>query len=326
MKEKKMRSTSAILSFLMIFAWGPIGMAADYPQKPIRMIVPWSAGGGNDILARALQAPLEKIMGQRVLIDNIPAGTTKVGTMELMKAKPDGYTLILSTTESWFGYYYSGTFETKVVEQMVPLAIVASEPYGYVETRSDSSYKTWADVVKAAKENPGKLTCGSSGAGGMLEMIMNDISKASGIKTPRIVPFAGSGPSVVALLGGHTDLRVGQVSASRAMYSAGKTRGLAISTDKRLASHPDVPTFKELGIGGTIVLTRSIWGPPKLPANLVNTITKMIEKATKDAEFIKIVQDQLSQTVDYRPPQTTREYVVNFDKEFGPRLAETFEK
>jgi tripartite-type tricarboxylate transporter receptor subunit TctC len=107
MKMKKMRSTSAIVSFLMIFAWGPIGMAADYPQKPIRMIVPWSAGGGNDILARALQAPLEKIMGQRVLVDNIPAGTTKVGTMELMKAKPDGYTLILSTTESWFGYYYS---------------------------------------------------------------------------------------------------------------------------------------------------------------------------------------------------------------------------
>ncbi len=288
MKKIKMRSTSAILSFWMIFAWGPIGIAAGYPQKPIRMIVPWSAGGGNDILARALQAPLEKIIGQRVLIDNIPAGTTKVGTMELMKAKPDGYTLILSTTESWFGYYYSGTFETKVVEQMVPLAIVASEPYGYVETRSDSPYKTWADVVKAAKENPGKLTCGSSGAGGMLEMIMNDISKASGIKTPRIVPFAGSGPSVVALLGGHTDLRVGQVSASRAMYSAGKTRGLAISTDKRLASHPDVPTFKELGIGGTIVLTRSIWGPPKLHANLVNTITKMIEKATKDPEFIKM--------------------------------------
>ena len=215
---KKMRSTLAILGLLSFFAWGPIGMAADYPQRPIRMIVPWSAGGGNDVLARAFQPAFEKVLGQRMLIDNIPAGTTKVGTMELMKAKPDGYTLIISTTESWFGYYYSGTFETKVVEQMVPLGIVVSEPYGYVETRSESPYKTWADVVKAAKENPGKLTCGSSGAGGMLEMIMTDISKASGIKTPRIVPFAGAGPSVVALLGGHTDLRVGQVSASRAMY------------------------------------------------------------------------------------------------------------
>jgi tripartite-type tricarboxylate transporter receptor subunit TctC len=321
---KKIGSVIAIFCYLFVFTRVQIGMAADFPQKPIRMIVPWSQGGGNDVLARAFQPTFEKALGQRILIDNIPAGTTKVGTIELMKAKPDGYTLIISTTESWLGYYYSGTFETKVLDQMTPLGIVASEPYGYVETKIDSPYKTWADVVKAAKENPGKLTCGSSGSGGMLEMIMTDISKASGIKTPRIVPFAGSGPSVVALLGGHTDLRVGQVSASKAMYSAGKTRGLAISTDKRLESHPDVPTFKELGIGGTIVLTRSIWGPPNLPPNLVNTITKMIEKATKDAAFIKILYDQLSQTVDYRPPQTTREYVDNFDKEYGPRLAETF--
>ena len=160
----------------------------------------------------------------------------------------------------------------------------------------------------------------------MMEMILTDISKASGIKTPRIIPFAGSGPAVVALLGGHTDLRIGQASASRAMHSAGKTRGLAISADKRFWSHPDVPTFKELKIGGTIVLTRSIWGPPKLPANLADTIAKMIEKATKDPAFIKIAQDQLTMTVDYRPSQTTREYVENFDKEFGPRLAETFKK
>ena len=157
-------------------------------------------------------------------------------------------------------------------------------------------------------------------------MILSDISKASGIQMPRIVPFTGAGPSVVALLGGHTDLRIGQVSASRAMYSAGKVRGLAISNDKRLPSHPDVPTFKELGIGGTVLLTRSIWGPPQLPANLVNTITKMIEIATKDPTYIKITEDQLSQTVDYRPAHELRQYADNFDKEFGPGLAEAYKQ
>jgi tripartite-type tricarboxylate transporter receptor subunit TctC len=322
-----MKKTGCIFAFfclLSVYTGDTIGMAADYPQTPIRLIIPYAAGGGNDVLARAFQPAFEKALGQRVLIDNIPAGTTKVGTMELIKSKPDGYTLILSTTESWVGYYYSGTYETKTWEQMVPIAVVASEPYGYVETKIDSPYKTWADVVKAAKANPDKITCGSSGSGGMLEMIFADISKASGIKMPRIVPFAGAGPSVVALLGGHTDLRVGQVSASRAMHSAGKTRGLAISAEKRLESHPDVPTFKELGIGGTVVLTRSIWGPPNLPPNLVNTLTKMIEKSMKDPAFIKILEEKLSQTVDYRSPQTTREYIDNFNKEYGPRLAETF--
>ena len=108
---KKMGIKIVILGFLFLFPWGTIGMAADFPQKPIRMIIPWSAGGGNDVLCRAFQPAFEKVLGQRLLIDNIPAGTTKVGTMELMKAKPDGYTLLFSTTESWLAYYYSKTYD-----------------------------------------------------------------------------------------------------------------------------------------------------------------------------------------------------------------------
>jgi tripartite-type tricarboxylate transporter receptor subunit TctC len=321
---KKIVGVCAFFCFLSIFTGGAIVMAADYPQAPIRLIIPYGPGGGNDLLARAFVPALEKVIGQRVLIDNIAAGATKVGTMELIKAKPDGYTLILSTTESWVGYYYSGTYETKTWEQMTPIAMVTSEPYGYIETRSDSPYKTWADFVKAAKANPDKFTCGNPGAGGMTEMILADVSKASGIKTPRVVPFPGSGPALVALLGGHTDIRIGQVSASIGMIRAGKTRGLAISARERTDFVPDVPTFKELGIGGTIDLTRSIWGPPNLPPNLVNTITKAVEKAAKDKDFVKVAREQLTQLQDYRSPQTLKEYVTNFNKEYGPRLAEAF--
>ncbi|TRZ92183.1 tripartite tricarboxylate transporter substrate binding protein, partial [bacterium] len=184
-------------------------------------------------------------------------------------------------------------------------------------------FKTWADLVKAAKENPGKLSCGGPGAGGMMELIMNDITKASGVQT-RYVPFAGAGPSKIALLGGHVDFRVCQPTEAITMIQAGKSRGLAVSTDKRMESLPDVPTFKELGIGGTIDLTRSIWGPPKLPSNLVNTLTKAIEKATKDPAFIKVAQDQLLYTVDYRLPEKMRSELLNFDKDFGPKLAEMY--
>lgn len=309
--------------FLCLFSWGTIGMAADFPQKPIRMIIPWSAGGGNDVLCRAFQPAFEKVLGQRMLIDNIPAGTTKMGTMELLKSKPDGYTLIFSTTEAWMAYYYSKTFDFKAWEQMVPIGNVTTEPYGFVETRIESPLKTWADLVKAAKENPGKLSCGGPGAGGMMELIMNDITKAAGIKT-RYVPFAGAGPSKIALLGGHIDFRVCQPTEAITMIQAGKSRGLAVSTDKRMESIPDVPTFKELGIGGTINLTRSIWGPPKLSSDLVNTLTKMIEKATKDPEFVKVAQDQLLYTVDYRLPEKMRSELLNFDKDFGPKLAEMY--
>lgn len=320
---KKMGIRILILGFLFLLAWAPVGTAADYPQKPIRMIIPWSAGGGNDVLCRTFQPALEKVLGQKILIDNIPAGTTKVGTIELMKARPDGYTLIFSTTESWLAYYYSKTYDSKVWEQMVPIGNVTSEPYGFVEARIESPFKTWADLVKSAKENPGKLSCGGPGAGGMMELIMNEITKAAGVQT-RYVPFAGAGASKIALLGGHIDFRVCQPPEAITMIRAGKSRGLAVSTDKRMEALPDVPTFKELGIGGTIDLTRSIWGPPKLPSNLVNTLTKMIERAMKDPEFIKVAQDQLAYTVDYRPPEKVKAELKNFDKKFGAKLAEMY--
>ena len=112
---RKMRVTIFILGFLSIFLLGKIGMTADFPQKPIRMIIPWGAGGGNDVTYRAaVQPAFEKILGQRTIVENIGAGSTKVGTIELMKAKPDGYTLGFTSSESWFGYYYSKTFDTKV--------------------------------------------------------------------------------------------------------------------------------------------------------------------------------------------------------------------
>jgi tripartite-type tricarboxylate transporter receptor subunit TctC len=321
---KKARITIAFLVFLSVSSWAAIGIAADFPQKPIRMIIVYAAGGGTDVLCRAFQPAFEKILGQRILIENIPAGGTKVGTMELMKAKPDGYTLVFMSTQSWVGAYYAKTYDTKVWEQVVPIGNVTIEPLGFVEARTESPYKTWADLVKAAKASPGKLTCGGPGRG-MTETMHGIITKSVGINTP-YVPFAGAGPSKIALLGGHIDFRVCQPPEAITMIRAGKTRGLAISTDKRMAALPDVPTFKELGIGGTYYMDRGIWGPPNLPPDVQNALTKAIEKASKDPEFVKLAQDELLYTVKYKPPQQMREELRNFDKEFGPMLEEMYKE
>ena len=319
---RKMRITIFILGFLFLSSWGTIGLGADFPQKPIRMIIPWSAGGGSDVLCRAFQPAFEKELGQRILIENIPAGSTKMGTMELMKANPDGYTLLFSN-EAWIARYYAKVYDTKVWEQMVPVGNITSEPLAFIEVRAESPFKTWGDLVKAAKENPGKLSCGNPGVGSPLDLVFNEITEGGGIKI-RYVPFAGSGPSKIAMLGGHVDFRLCQPPEAIAMIRAGKSRGLGVSTDERMKALPDVPTFKELGLRGGDLYTiiRGVWGPPKLPSNLVNTITKMIEKATKDPAFIKIAQDEFIYTVDYRSPEQVRAFVLKFDKEFGPRLAE----
>lgn len=319
---RKAGITIFILGFLFLFPWGPIGMAADFPQRPIRMIIPWSAGGGSDVLCRAFQPAFEKELGQRILIENIPAGATKIGTMELIKAKPDGYTLLFSN-EAWIPRYYAKVYDTRVWEQMVPVGNVTSEPLAFIEVRAESPFKTWADLVKAAKENPGKLSCGNPGVGSPLDIVFKEITEKAGINV-RYVPFAGGGPTKIALLGGHIDFRLCQPPEAIAMIRAGKSRGLAVSTDQRMKALPDVPTFKELGLisGELYTLIRGVWGPPKLPSNLVGTITKKIEKATKDPTFIKIAQDEFIYTVDYRSPEQVRAFLVKFDKEFGPRLAE----
>ncbi len=324
MKKASSRMITALSVACVLGIWS-LGLAADYPDRPIRVIVPYAAGGGNDVLARAFQVPFEGTLGAKVVVENIPAGTTKMGTLEVLKAKPDGYTIVIMSDPGWVAYYYSGTYDEKVWDRLTPVANLTSEPYGFVEVRAESPFKTWADLVKAAKEKPGQLTCGGPGAGGMMELIMNTITQSAGIQT-RYVPFAGAGPSRVALLGGHTDFRVCQPTEAITMIRAGKTRGLAVSTDKRMGDLPDVPTFKELKIGPTITLTRSIWGPPKLPQKIVNTLTQAVEKATKDPKFIKTIQEDLLYTVEYRPPKKLYDALVNFDKDWGEQLKASYKK
>ncbi len=317
---KSIKVLAVILGVSFIVGLPTLGWVQEFPNKPIRMIIPYSAGGGTDILGRAFQRPLEKELGVKILVENIPAGSTKVGTMEGMKAKPDGYTLILISAQSWVGYYYSKTYETKVWEKLTPVGNITSEPYGFIEVRAESPFKTWADLAKAAKENPGKLTCGGPGAGGILEILFHEITKTANIQC-KYVPFAGAGPTKIALLGGHVDFRICQPTESIAMIRAGKTRGLAVSTEKRFDPLPDVPTFKEAGIGEAMSLTRGIWGPPNMSSRIVEILARAIEKATKDPEFVKLVEEELVFKVEFKTGQVIQKETVDFDKAVGPKFA-----
>ncbi len=159
-----MRNSRIVAMVLILwgaFSFSVPGFAADFPNKPIRMIIAMAPGGGADVLARTFKAPFEAALGTKLIIDNIPAGSTKVATMELMKAKPDGYTIILFGHAQWIINYYAGIYDTKVWEIATPIANLTSEPYGFIEVKADSPHKTWADLVKAAKEKPGQLTCGA---------------------------------------------------------------------------------------------------------------------------------------------------------------------
>lgn len=297
------------------------GFTADFPSKPIRLISPFPPGGPNGTVSQALKGPLGKALGVNILYEPMGGASTKTGTNAVLNASNDGYTIILSSDLTWLFLYYSRVYGTKVWEQLTPIGNVTVEPYGLIEVRMESPFKTWADLVKFAKENPGKLTCGGTGAGGQAQALNIQLNKAAGIETT-YVPFSGGGPSAVALLGGHVDFRPAGLSEAYPNMKAGKSRVLAIPTEKRMVEFPDIPTYKELGLGEGIDFVRSVWGPPNLPAAVVKRLTDGLAKATKDPEFVKLMQTQLHYSIEYRPPEKVLSVVKDFDRKNGARLRE----
>ncbi len=311
-----------VLSLFFVLGFTKAGFSQDFPKNNIRLIVPAPAGGGSDLMGRGIAAPLEKILGTRVLVEDIPGGSGKIGAMAAKNAKPDGYSLILAGP-AWVGFYYQKVYNTKLWLEMTPIGNISTEAYTIIEVRADSPYKTWADFAKAAKENPGKLTCAVMGVGGARLISMKEIRKRAGIEWQDVY-FTGAAPGTTALLGGHIDFKISTPAEAIAMIRAGKTRGLALSSERRIKALPDVPTFKELGIAESMGLTRNIWGPPNIPPNIVDVLTKALEKATKDPTFVKLAEDQFICEVEYMPPDRLREELKDFDKKYGQELAEMF--
>ncbi len=322
---KGSRFLLVLLTVVFLLGFFAYGFAQNYPTKPIRVIVPFSAGGSNDLIARALQKPLGKELKGTVVVENIPAGTTKLASLEVMKAEPDGHTLLFASHGALMGYFYSGTYDFKVWEKLTIIAQSGEMPYGFFEVRVDSPFKTWGDLVSYAKKNPGKLTCGGPGAGGTMNLNVIQACKAAGIEV-KYVPFAGAGPSGTALLGGHVDFRVCLPPEGYINIKAGKTRGLAVSYGKRLPEMPDVPTFKELGLMEEIpTLSYDYWGPPNLPPNLVNTISKAVEKAMKDPEYLEFCKRIVYQPV-FKDARALKEDIKFFEERVGPQLQAAFPK
>jgi tripartite-type tricarboxylate transporter receptor subunit TctC len=319
---KNLKVMTLILSVLAAAFTNSV-MGQDFPTKPIRLIVPYAPGGAHDLLARGVQVPMGKALGTTVIVEDISGGSTKVGSMEVLKAKPDGYTLLFMGDVAWIGYYYSKTYDFKQWERATPIGCTVLAPYAFIQIRADAPYKTWAELVEYAKKNPGKLTCSGPGAGGMMELIFTQITQQAGMKC-RFVPFAGASPAQTALLGGHVDFQLCNVSEAIAMIRAGKTRGIAITTDKRYELLPNVPSFKELNLGEGIWMQFAIWGPANMPRNIADKLAKAIEIAVKDPDFVTLVKDNLVNTPEFRPGPVVKEEVEKFDKTWGPKLAEAY--
>jgi len=308
---------------LLVLCFAQAAAAQTYPSKPVRVIVPFAAGGANDLIGRALQIPLGKALGGTIIVENMPGASTKIATDALIKSAPDGHTLMLAGSVALMGYYYSGAINSMFWHNMTPLGQTGQMAWGMLEARADAPFKTWQELVDYAKKNPGKMSAGGPAPGGMMNLIVLETAKSSGIDVT-YVPFAGGGPSGTALLGGHIQYRVAQPSEVYPNVRAGRTRGIAIALPERMPEMPDVPTFKELGIMYDIpVFGFDFFGPANMPPALVAQIARAIEVAVKDPGFGDAAKALVYKPV-FTPPEKVKEMIRNFEQNIGPRLSSAF--
>jgi tripartite-type tricarboxylate transporter receptor subunit TctC len=321
--SKRLCVTLYTLSLLAMLPSLGQAQVNDFSSKPIRVIVPFAAGGANDLIARALQRPLGKALGGTVVVENRAGGSTKIGTQALLRAEPDGHTLLLLGHVALMSYYYSGTYDSKVWNEMTVLGQTGQMAWGMLEARADAPFQTWQELVAFAKKNPGKLSAGGPALGGMMNLIVLESAASAGVDITYI-PYAGGGPSGAALLGGHVQYRVAQPPEVYPNVKAGLTRGLAVAFPTRLPEMPDVPTLKELGIKEDVpVFGFDFWGPGQMPVALAQKISKAIEEAMKDPEYIEIAKRLTYQPV-FTGPEALKVSIQNFENNVGPRLEKAF--
>src|SRR5512134_860760 len=224
--------------------------AQSYPARPIRMIVPLAAGGAMDTIARSVGARLTGNLGQTVVVDNRGGGGGTIGAELAASAPPDGYTLIMmSATSVIRPLLYSARYD--MARDFAPVSQVSAQPYLLVVHPSLPA-KTVQELVAYAKANPGKLNYASAGQGSIIHLASELLGVQTGTRMVH-VPYKGMGAAYPDLLAGHTQMALGSIVSAQPHVRAGRLRGIAVTSPRRAASSPDIPTVAESGVKGYAV-------------------------------------------------------------------------
>ena len=298
----------------VLFAWAAAAGAAlalpaaaqDYPVKPITLIVPWTAGGSTDITMRAIAEAAGKHLGQPIVVDNKAGGGGIVGPATMAaSAKPDGYTISqIPVTVFRIPLMQKTTFDP--VKDFSYIIHLTGYTFG-ITALADGPFKSWQDVVDYAKQNPGKVTYGTPGAGTSLHIGMEQIAAKAGIKLTH-VPFKGNAETNAAVLGGHTTLQADS-SGWRPLVEAGKLRLLNVWTAERTKNFPDVPTLKDLGYPFVFDSPFGIAGPKGLDPKIVAKLHDAFKKAIDDPA----IQETLAKydmVVNYKGTEDYNKFVL----------------
>ena len=292
--EARLKSTVALfrsrlcLSLLLpVAAFAGIVCAEDpYPSRPITLIVPFPPGGVADLTGRPTAAAMEKILKQKIVIENKAGAGGGIGMAQVAKAKPDGYTLLMALASISIIPEADRLLDRApmyALKDLTPIALVSADPTILV-VRADSPWKTVREFVDDAKRRPGAMTYSSLGIYGSLHVPMEMLALAAEVKLNH-VPYTGAGPAIIALLGAHVDALATGPGPVIQHIKAGKLRALAGWGDARIAALPDLPTFKELGYDVEFYVWSGLFAPAGTPEPVLAMLRGAARQAVQDPQF-----------------------------------------
>ena len=276
---------------LGLFAIGNVS-AQEFPDKTVRIVVPYPPGGFNDTLARVVGERLSKIWSQAVLVDNRPGGNTTLGNNLVAKAPPDGYTVLITPLPfSALPGLYGAQLPYDTLKDFSPL-VLAANTQNILTVRSDLQINNVKELLDYARKNPGKLNYGSTGSGSSNHLSMELLMRMTDTKMTHI-PYKGSAPATLAMLSGEIDVLFDNIPNALPQLKAGKMKAIAVTGTQRSVLFPSVPTVAESDVPGYEV---NVWFGMQLPAGtpkpLVERMNRDIVRVLKEPEVVKKFRDQ----------------------------------
>jgi tripartite-type tricarboxylate transporter receptor subunit TctC len=271
---------------------GIAGAQAQWPNKPVRMVNPFPAGGGVDAFARPIAAKLSQSLGQSFYVENMGGAGGTLGASVAAKAAPDGYTFFVGAIHHTIAETLYTKLTYGIEKDFEPVTVLAYVPNVIVIHPKHAGIKTYADFLAYAKANPGKLNFGSAGNGTSHHLVGELFKMRTGTDLVHI-PYKGAGPMMQDLLGGNVDMAFDGMGTSAPQIKGGKLRALAVSTSTRSPIVPDVPTLQEVGVPDFEVTTwYAIWAVKGTPREIVDKMYQEVAKALAQPDVKKIWEEQ----------------------------------
>ena len=259
---------------------GALAAAQSYPDKPIRMVIPYTPGGSIDNVGRMVADQLQRQLGQPIVIENTPGASGVLGALNVKKAKADGYTLLFNASSQAYLPLVVAKKTYDAERDFTPIGQIGYVPL-IVAVNNEVPAKSMTEFVQLARANPGKYTWATSGLGTTSHLSEEMVNRAMGLKM-EIVAYKGAVPQLTDVVGGHVSAAISPMPGVTSFVQAGRLRPLAVTSKSRIPALPDVPTLAESGMPGFELLSwYGIWGPADLPPAIVERLNAEIGKAVQ---------------------------------------------